>query len=579
MKEMENGVTHSSYTILPTHQAKGKIYDGYDTLATLLGEEKLYILDGYIGVNWEAVVESLTAELRLKNIKFDLISFEDAWKSETEIETLVSPYTGGNDPLFGTKADLSLIDFYDPIKINSFPALREDVLTIVYGSGAAFYSADAPLVYIDLPKTTLIGRMRKGQISNLGTKEIRDSKQTYKRFYFIDWEVLNRHKKELLPRTRIIADQQSDSTITWMYGVHLKETLEHMAQSFFRVRPAFEPGVWGGQWMKQHMTGLDQSPPNYAWSFEMIVPENGLILSDANNTLEVSFDYIMYTAGQNVLGRAYERFGNEFPIRFNFLDTFDGGNLSIQCHPSLSYAKQEFGEQITQDETYYVVDHKEGSQVYLGFQEDINPTTFRTALEDSFHTGTAIDIEKYVQKFTAQKHALYLIPNGTVHSSGTNNLVLEISATPYNFTFKMYDWVRPDLDGKPRPLNIDRAFDNLNFDRKGKVVQETLLSKPVVTSIDKNTSLVHLPTHEEHFYDVYRYDFTEQVSADTNGQCHILMLVEGTAVELTTSDGSQQIFNYVETFAIPAATGRYTLRNLGSTEAKVVVAYVKEQSC
>ena len=74
---------------------------------------------------------------------------------------------------------------------------------------------------------------------------------------------------------------------------------------------------------------------------------------------------------------------------------------------------------------------------------------FRQELENSVNENIAMDIEQYVQSFPSHKHDLFLIPNGTIHSSGKDNMVLEISATPYIFTFKMYDWVRLDLEGDP----------------------------------------------------------------------------------------------------------------------------------
>ena len=143
----------------------------------------------------------------------------------------------------------------------------------------------------------------------------------------------------------------------------------------------------------------------------------------------------------------------------------------------------------------------------------------------------------------------------------------------------MYDWVRPDLDGKPRPLNIDRAFANLNFARKGNVVKDTLLSKPKSYNLDEQSKKIHLPTHEDHFYDVFRYEFTEQVDIDTEEQCHIMMLVEGEAIELTTAKGMKKIFHYAETFAVPAAAGSYSLRNLGAGPAKVIQSFVKDSKC
>jgi mannose-6-phosphate isomerase class I len=196
-------------------------------------------------------------------------------------------------------------------------------------------------------------------------------------------------------------------------------------------------------------------------------------------------------------------------------------------------------------------------------------------LEHSAETGDKVDIEQFVQVQPAHKHDLFLIPNGTIHCSGEGNVVLEISATPYIFTFKMYDWQRLDLNGKPRPLNIDRAFANLNFERKGDKVQAELVSKPVVLAQGDDWQIVHLPTHAEHFYDVHRLEFASGIEVDTNGSCHVLNLVEGEGIMLVTANGMQQAFSYAETFVVPAAAGHYRLVNAGSSPVKVIKAFMK----
>ena len=491
------------------------------------------------------------------------------------VDKLAKPFLGEQDSVWGKRTTLSLEDFYNIEQLEHLQPDENWDVTIILGIGAGLCKKSMPVIYADLPKNEIQYRMRAGSIYNLGTSCASSPSTMYKRFYFVDWVVLNNYRKKIKNKIKVVADGQWKENINWALYDSLSAGLQFISKNIIRVRPWFEAGTWGGQWMKEHIPSLNKNEINYAWSFELIVPENGLVFESDGNLLEVAFDWLMECCSKELLGKDAERFGTEFPIRFDFLDTFDGGNLSIQCHPSLEYIQQNFGETITQDETYYILDCKKDAGVYLGFRHDIDAKEFRKVLEESEDSDTPVEVEKYVQRHPAHKHDLFLIPNGTIHSSGVNNLVLEISATPYIFTFKMYDWVRLDLEGNPRPINIEHAFNNLNFDRKGEKVTEELISRPSVLEENDHYKIIHLPTHKEHFYDVHRIEFSKEAEINTKNKCHVLMLVEGYSIVVKTSGGYEQKFNYGETFIIPAAAGSYQLINEGHETVKVIKAFIK----
>ena len=175
---------------------------------------------------------------------------------------------------------------------------------------------------------------------------------------------------------------------------------------------------------------------------------------------------------RNLLGdRVHARFGDEFPIRFDFLDTIQGGHLSFQVHPLTEYIQQNFGMNYTQDESYYILDAEDGASVYLGLKEAIDPDAMIEDLQAAERGDKAFDDERFVNRFPARKHDHFLIPAGTCHCSGAGAMVLEISATPYIFTFKMWDWGRLGLDGLPRPINVGHGSKNIQWDRTTKWVK------------------------------------------------------------------------------------------------------------
>src|SRR5262249_39257106 len=131
----------------------------------------------------------------------------------------------------------------------------------------------------------------------------------------------------------------------------------------------------------------------------------------------------------------------------------------------------------TQDESYYLLDAASNASVYLGLREGLESKALIQDLETAQSQATSFPTEKYINRWPAEKHDHFLIPAGTVHCSGANSLVLEISATPYIFTFKLWDWGRLGLDGKPRPIHLNHGVPNIQWDRDTGWVKRNLINR------------------------------------------------------------------------------------------------------
>lgn len=573
-------VPHDAYQLFPTHPlAPGAIDAGFEPLARAIeaahAAGKTVAIDGVAGVFWEELIAGVRACMAEPD-QVHGFDARSAMRDPAEIDAMLTPWLP-DDPVFGHRYPGELSDFFDP---EARARLADEALAspaaIVFGPGAALLTqgGDPFIAYADVARNELQYRFRAGSVANLGARRPEAAKEAYRRAYFVDWVVDQRHLAELLHRIDRFVDAQRIGPPTSLSGDALRTALAALAHRPLRVRPWFEPGVWGGQWIKRHVAGLAEDVPNYAWSFELIVPENGILFASDGVLAEVPFHALHAQERRKILGAHADRFAEVFPIRFDWLDTVEGGNLSLQCHPSPDYARDHFGEPFTQDETYYILHAEPEAEVYLGFRDAIDPQEFRAALEESARTGSEVDVRSFVQTHPARRGDLFLIPHGTIHCSGRGSLVLEISATPYIFTFKMYDWLRLDLDGNPRPLNIDRAFDNLDFSRRGSVVQETLLPRPEIVEASGEGRVVHLPTHRDHFYDVHRIELAGPITIDTEGSPHVLAVVAGSGVDVRVG-GSRWHYAFAETFVVPASVETYTLESAAGEHVEVVKAFLK----
>src|SRR6185312_11288664 len=277
---------------------------------------------------------------------------------------------------------------------------------------------------------------------------------------------------------------------------------------------------------------------------------------------------LVFQHPRQLLGDAvHARFGTEFPIRFDFLDTVGGGNLSLQVHPLTEYIQDRFGMHYTQDESYYLLDAAPDATVYLGLKENADSRQMIRDLREAQAGGAAFDAEKYVNKWPAAKHDHFLIPAGTGHCSGKNSMVLEISATPYIFTFKLWDWGRLGLDGLPRPIHIDHGKANIVWSRDTNWVRRNLINRVEPIGDGPAWREERTGLHELQFIETRRHWFTGPTPHDTGRTVNVINLVEGMEATVESPNGSFDPFivHYAETFIVPASVGKYTIRPSGDS--------------
>lgn len=472
-------------------------------------------------------------------------------------------------------------DFVDQAKLKEMKkVLDSQGRILIYGVGASLISQGNSLIYCDLARWEIQLRYRAGMPNFKQDNFDEDSLKKIKRGFFIEWRIADKQKMKIFEDIDFFIDSNKKNEPKMVTGQALRDGLKQIAKQPFRLVPYFDPGVWGGQWMKG-VCGLDPKEDNYAWSFDGVPEENSLYLKYDDTRIEIpAMDLVLYQPVELLGMKNYCRFGAEFPIRFDFLDTIGGQNLSLQVHPLTEYIKSHFGMTYTQDESYYILDSQEGGGVYLGLKEGINPQSMINDLKEAQSGKCSFDADKYVNFFDAKKHDHFLIPAGTVHCSSSNCMVLEISATPYIFTFKLWDWDRLGLDGLPRPIHIEDGEKNIQWDRTTNWVKDNLVNNIEVIHDSPDYLEEKTGLHELEFIETRRFTSSKKTHHNCAEGVHMLNLVEGSSavIESPTNVFEPFIVHYAETFILPSAVKEYTIRPYDSNETiKVIKAYVRQR--
>ena len=559
-----------NYDKKPCTHIEGSIICGWDNIIEVLSEawtdEPVWAIDLYPGTYEEDFINAFS------KIGRKIIDTRSLMRPEEEIRQLTERFMT-DDVLFGYMSNIRLEEYWsDPIPT---PSLGREYPVVIIGTGAAYIAQKCSMVndqlsmvcYADMSRWEIQQRFRRHEVKALGIDNHEDSPSIqYKRGYFNDWNIIDRYKDELMQDGRIgfWIDSNRRDEPKMISDAQMRQGLSRTAHKPFRVVPFFDPAPWGGQWMKE-VCDLPREEQNYGWCFDCVPEENSLYLEAEGVLFELPSQDVVLAHSKELLGeQVWARFGKSFPIRFDFLDTMQGGNLSLQVHPTNEFAQREFGLPYTQDESYYLLDARQDAVVYLGLKEDIRPEEMIEDLRAAQRGEILFDAEKYVNKLPAKKHDHYLIPAGTIHCSGANSMVLEISSTPSIFTFKLWDWARLGLDGKPRPINVERGRQVIQWERTTPFVKAEIANRFEVLHDEDGIKEERTGLHPNEFIETRRHTFSRPVEHDTEGGVNVLNLVDGETALIESPEGKFAPFevHYAETFIIPACIGRYTIKPL-----------------
>ena len=541
---------------------------------------KIIVLDGYTSASFTAIVNMIAGKLKLSEKNFELIKISDYFKTADVIEEMLSDNLKvdlDKDPvnLFGKREEDGYAVVFDDSKVKKLieRIKTEDKIFVIYGNGAAYYDeivclADE-LVWLDVAPKNAVLRAKSGNMINIGDIVARPFREMMRRAYYVDFEAALTLRRKLIHSGKIT--HYIDSTDFDEYKMLDKEAFCELTEKLsimpFRNKPVYLEGVWGGQYVKS-LRNVDDMK-NIAWVFDFIPMEVSVVAKIGNDLFEMPFYTVLQAQEKNIMGQAcVDKFGGYFPIRFNYDDTFhSAGNMSIQVHSDSQYNKENFNEFGRQDESYYIINAGHGARTYLGFNDDIDPDEFLSLAKESEKEKTEIDYQKYINAVESKPGIQVMIPAGTIHASGRNQLILEIgSLTVGSYTYKLYDYLRLDLDGKPRPIHSYHGERVLRKERNATWINNNVVQSPKVIREGAGFRESIIGEHDLLYFSLRHLEFEKEILDNTNGKFHVLSLVNGEKVMVQSVKNPELCYyqNFLDIVLVPASIGEYRIVNLGN---------------
>jgi len=568
-------------------------------------------LDGYKGTKLGPYVDGLKDLLKAGGAEVALFNVNSVFRPQAEIAEMARPYERPEDPAFGWLFAGDIEELTDLARVREtlarWDALRSQMgqhtVVICHGTGAALgpwrHRFDR-VAYVDVTREQIIIRSERNEILPVGGDT--SVGFPFKRVYYFEYPLLNRHKKQLLRRMDWFIDDSQAENPKLLPAEVYHALLTEMAGRPVGFKVFYMPGMFGGDEFPKrfNVPGL----PNNSWDYEISVGDNHLLVdigadeadssqSGAIRILELPFYNLIYEQPLRLLGSySAATYPDHFPIGIYMQDgwfpdpkepDFHRTHMPHHLHPDTAYNKEHFNEPLGRYETYYIVRADPGACTMHGFKDDADIDEYEREIRRSAETHTEFDWRKYVYEHPSRTGELHQIPPGTVHGTGGRQVILEIDTNPSResteYSFFLYDFCRPcwnyvknDMTGKPLRLHVDHGLAIMRRNRRQKFMAEKIRPAPVCIRSGKGWREMSFPMYYNMPYQINRFEFDKRIEDDTADAFHCLSLTLGTKARVVSlrDAGNDFILQDCDTIVLPASFGPYALENQGKGRCEVI---------
>ena len=579
-KNAENKIKVSQQTkdafIVGTKAVVAQIQSAIDEKAAELGRKPVVAFDAWYGVEFDKIV-SLFPDYSLKAIS-------EVFKSTEKIAEYKQTWIT-DDPSFGyCNLDGYIIDLVDKAKLEALKvnlSTSTDQIQLVYGYGAAIPELAGCfdlIFYFDKTRQPILWQMWDGELVPFG-RTAAQGDYYWKEYYYCDFYLLQKQREYLYDKMDFWIDAISPDSLKMMPRAGYDEVVQTTLKYPIKEIKIYQPGPWGAYRYKDlfEVPGLECN----AWN-ELAGPELGIIVDVGDGkTCEMPFMNLMQYPDALVGKLVAETFPGLFPLDVWLDDGYfpkpepaERISMPIHNHPSTDYVKSHFNEPLGRYETYYIAEAYEGANTWMGLYDDCDLEEFERLCRESNNEKVIPNWKDFIANWDSNVGDLYLIPPGTIHGHGGNQMVLEMDTCPSiagtEYSFFQYDFARNSWDdntktmtGKPMKMHFDHAFDTEKW-RRASYVKDKLLAKPKVVKWTKQYQQDLYQSLPEMPFEIERFRFSEYCENDTEQKfCHLSTLTIGKQV-LIRSKANPELSTTIDCWqsaVIPAAFGDYEIIN------------------